>query len=226
MDKNKYISSNNFMQFIKILLFIKKMGYSGTLDPLAEGCLPILTNKYTVLSNVVLKEKKRYVSRMELFKITNTYDSDGLLIKIKKKCDLHIKITNIIKSISNFVGKIYQHTPIYSATKQKGKSLYKFARKNLYVKIKKRKISIFCIKLLNIKNNKIQILTECSSGTYIRSLISDIGYILSFGAFLSILKRDNIGLYRTKDFININQLKLIKKNKKNKMYPNYFIFFK
>ena len=221
LDKPIYSSSNKIVQLLKILLNIKKIGYVGTLDPLARGCLPILLNRYTRYSELIMKANKTYFANMNLFKVTNTYDSDGILLK--KKNISKIKVKKILKLISHFIGNTYQHPPIYSAIKYKGSNLYKYAVLNLQIFIKKKKVNIKSIKLIKYIHEVAEILIKCSSGTYIRSLVSDIGYTLNCGASLSYLKRTKIGLFKLSYFISVPYLKMIKKNERNEMYIKYFV---
>ena len=222
LSKPYQIVSNKVLQYLKIIMNKGKLGYSGTLDPLAIGCLPILFNSHTVFSECFLKQKKIYIAELILFQITNTYDADGNIIK--NGFIYPISIEQILKKISNFIGYIYQSPPLFSSIKYKGDKLYVYAKKNSIAKIKKRCVHIFKVQLISYKSKKIILSITCSSGTYIRSFISDIGYLINCGAFLSQLNRTNIGLHSQSSSVSINQLKTLKKNSVNTSYINYFMY--
>ena len=223
LDKPYYINSNKSIKIIQQYMELKKIGYSGTLDPIATGLLPVLINKATCLSDTIVEKKKSYTVNFSLLKITDTFDSDGSLLKKKEIFNSNFFLKKIIDIGSIFVGKILQTPPVYSSIKYKGKNLYQYARYCLETKIKKRQVKIYSITIIKLKKDNVTLSIICSKGTYIRSLVSDIGYILGHGAYISNLERIKIGLYNKQDIINFNQFKIIQKYNKKK-YIKYFLY--
>ena len=141
IDKSINVTSNKTLQKFKNITNVNKAGYTGTLDPLATGILPIMLNDCTKYSDILLKKNKQYIVIGNLYKITNTYDKDGILLKKMRKKKI-IYLDNIIKNLSFFKGKILQTPSIYSSIKYKGSHLYKYARSNININIKKKKVII------------------------------------------------------------------------------------
>ncbi len=219
-NKPQGITSNNTLQKIRKIFKNKKSGYIGSLDPIASGILLICFGRSTKLFNLIIKEKKTYTVTAILGKTTNTYDAYGYITKINK--NFIIKQKNIEKILYKFKGKITQTTPVYSAVKFKGIPLYKYAIKGIKIK-KKRIITIYDIKLIKYKRNLIKLKIKCSKGTYIRSIIHEIGKKLKCGAFITKLKRIKIGKYYIKNAFNFYDLQ----KKKNilithKKLTNYY----
>ncbi len=211
LNKPKGITSNNILQKIKYITKSYKTGFIGTLDPLATGILLICFGKTTKLSKFIINEKKTYKVTFILGYTTNTYDSYGF---ITKKYKIKTNKYNIYDVINNYKGKIKQKIPTYSACKYKGKPLYKYAIKG--IKIKKYKyIYIYKIKIIKINKNIIKLKIKCSKGTYIRSIIHDIGKILNTGAYIISLKRTKIGKFKIKHSYTIQKIKQNIKNNKN-----------
>ncbi|WDI78934.1 tRNA pseudouridine(55) synthase TruB [Candidatus Purcelliella pentastirinorum] len=218
LDKEYGLSSNNNLQQIKKILKIKKAGYVGTLDPIATGVLPICIGKTTKKTQYLIEQKKKYLVIAKLGESTNTFDKEGIILKTRK---INFSKKKIQKIINNFHGEQIQKSPIYSALKYRGKPLYYYARKNIQVPIKKKKIYIHKIKLIYYKINKIKIKITCSKGTYIRSIINELGEILNCGAHVILLRRLQIGIYTLKNSIKLINIKNIvtsyykRKNNKN-----------
>ncbi len=222
-NKPESITSNNALKKIKKILKVKKTGYIGTLDPIASGLLLISFNKTNKLFNKIIKLKKTYNITAKLGEITNTYDSYGYIIKKTKKINIDKK--KIKKIILKYKGKIKQEIPMYSSCKFKGKPLYKYAIKGIKIK-KKKKIKIYKIKLnkINIKKKIINLTIKCSKGTYIRSIIHNIGKKLKYGAYIIKLKRTKIGKFNiNKSYKFIDIIKNIK-NKNNIIIKHKNIF--
>ncbi len=204
------ITSNNALKKIKKILKEKKIGYIGSLDPISSGLLLIAFGKTNKLFNKIIKKKKTYKITIKLGEKTNTYDAYGYIIKKKNISNKKIK-KNIYKIIKKYKGKILHKIPIYSACKYKGKPLYKYAIKGINIK-KKKYIYIYKIKINKIKKKIIKLKIKCSKGTYIRSIINDIGNKLKCGAYILKLKRTKIGKFKIKDSYNF--IDLLKKKKK------------
>ncbi|WP_367670458.1 tRNA pseudouridine(55) synthase TruB [Sodalis-like secondary symbiont of Drepanosiphum platanoidis] len=217
IDKPSGISSNATLQKIKKIFHAEKAGHAGTLDVLATGMLPIFFGKFTKLSQYVLNSDKTYKVVAKLGKRTNTMDSEGKIINIRP-----VKINFLIlkEKIKYFYGKIYQIPPMFSAIKYNGKELYKYARKGIILPRKKRKIYIYDIKILFWNKKIIELYIHCSKGTYIRTIIDDLGELIGCGAHVIKLKRLSVGNFLKEKMISIKKLKFIYKNKKN--LQNFF----
>ena len=184
------ITSFAVIAILRKKLGIKKIGHGGTLDPFAEGVLPIALGKATRLIDY-LKNEKAYVATIQFGKDTETYDVEGTIVK---EYDTKIDGVNLAEILPSFGGKITQIPPKYSAIKVGGKKLCDLARKGQEIgKIEPRQVQIKAIKLLNFdfSQQQAQIYVECSKGTYIRSLAYDIGQKLNCGAYLTRLVRVN-----------------------------------
>ena len=183
------ITSFKAVSQIKHLCHEKRVGHTGTLDPMATGVLPVFIGRATVLSNFLLEADKRYTAQITLGISTDTADITGNIIE-QKSVDVS---EEQIKSVLNgFVGKQMQVPPMYSAIKKDGVRLYDLARKGIEIERTPREIEIYSIRMIsNIYDNKFHIDVSCSKGTYIRSLCTDIGERLGVPTTLS-------GLCRTK----------------------------
>lgn len=183
---------------------IKKIGHSGTLDPLATGLLVLCTGKFTKKLNEFIGLDKEYIAEITLGATTPTYDLESEPQNFKSYN--HINPSEIEKVLNTFVGNIQQLPPIHSAIKKDGKPLYESARKGIEVEVEPRNVRIYSIKILEITLPKIKIEVHCSSGTYIRSLAFDIGEKLEVGGYLSNLKRTKIGNFSIENAWNMNEL--------------------
>ena len=191
IDKSKGISSNQALTLVKRMLNPKKIGHTGTLDPLATGLLPICLGDATKFSSFLLDENKTYEADLQLGSISSTGDAEGKIEKINSyKIPSIEKINEILKS---FLGESKQKPPMYSALKKDGIPLYKLARQGIEVEREERSILIKLIDLQSIKSDLITIKVCCSKGTYIRTLSEDIGKKLGTGAYLTSLRRVAVG---------------------------------
>ncbi len=215
--KPKGLTSNNILIKIKKIFLPKKIGYIGTLDPIASGILLICFGKSTKLSKYLIEEKKTYKVTIKLGENTNTNDAYGFIINKNK---IKFKKKKLLKIIKHYKGKINQKIPYYSACKYKGKQLYKYAIHGINIK-KKKYIYIYKIKILYIKKKLIKLIIKCSKGTYIRSIINYIGKKLKCGAYILKLKRIKIGKYLLKNAIKFKHLNNNKKNNINKFIINH-----
>lgn len=192
LNKEKGITSNDLVIKLKKKLNIKSIGHSGTLDPFAEGIMILATNGEKKLLSRFLQENKTYSGKIYFGKTTDTLDPTGKVIKEKEIKDLNIDvIEKIIKK--NFLGKIKQTPPIYSAKKIMGKKAYEYARKNKEVLLKDDEREIFFFSIKKENNNIFSFLIEVSSGTYIRKIAYDLGEKLNIPSMLLELKREKIG---------------------------------
>ncbi len=207
INKHKGCTSHDIVYKVK-KMFNEKVGHTGTLDPMATGVLPLLIGKGTQCSKYLINHDKIYNVTLQLGEKTDTADSEGKVIETKEVKEKTLKKENIEKILEKFKGKQEQIPPIYSAIKVNGKKLYEYARKGQEVEIKPRKIEIYNIELLNIKEKQKQIefQVSCSKGTYIRSLCEDIAQRLETVGYMLELKRIQVGNFNIKDAITIEQL--------------------
>lgn len=206
IDKPQGITSNGALQKVKRLFNASKAGHTGALDPLATGVLPICFGEATKFSQYLLDAKKTYVVEATFGEIRETGDAEGALVKA---CELPSFDKNALLTVlSGFQGVIEQVPPIYSALKLNGKKLYEYARAGESVEIKARQVCIYHLDLLDIEaaEKRIHLRVECSKGTYIRSLVEDIGVALGSGAYVSQLRREVSGPYTLEQAVTIEQL--------------------
>ncbi len=195
--KPKGMTSHGAVSFFRKLLNIKRIGHTGTLDPNAEGVLPICIGKATRVSEYLLSADKEYLGELTLGKATDTQDGDGETIKESFKKVSEEEIRTIF---NNYKGDILQVPPMYSALKQNGKKLYELAREGKTVERAARPITIYELEIKNIDNNrKIEFLARCSKGTYIRTLCNDIGEDLGTFGYMSNLLRVSVGPFKIKN---------------------------
>ncbi len=206
INKPKGITSFDVIARLRKILNVKKIGHAGTLDPLAQGVLPIFISKDTRLIQFAAKTKS-YRAYARLGIETNTYDTEGEVVAKKVVSYDEEEIKNILKK---FVGKITQTPPIYSAINVNGKRLYEYARKNQEVEIPKREVEIFRIQITDfIKEKDFPLLIfdiDCSSGVYVRSIIHDIGLELKSGAMMENLTRTMSANLKIEDSIKLEEL--------------------
>ena len=172
---------------------IKKIGHTGTLDPFAEGVLPICIGNSTRLIEY-LSDDKAYLAFVQFGKATDSYDIEGNVIF---QSDKKVAKEDVEQALKKFEGDIEQLPPIYSAIKVNGKKLYEYAREGKSVEIKPRKVTIYKIELKNFDydNQVAQVYVECSKGTYIRSIANDLGQVLGCGGYLTRLIRTKAGKF-------------------------------
>lgn len=215
INKEKGCTSHDIVYKVK-KIFNEKVGHTGTLDPLAEGVLPILIGKGTLCSKYLINHDKKYVVNLALGKKTETADLEGKIIEEKNIPDKSLTQSKIEKVLKSFIGKQQQMPPIYSAIKVNGKKLYEYARKGQNVEIKPREIEIYDIKLMNIDAQKKQIQFEvfCGKGTYIRSLCEDIAEKLETVGYMENLKRIQVGDFKIEESSKIQELEENKEDTK------------
>lgn len=205
LNKKKGITSFKAINELKLNIHANKVGHAGTLDPMAEGLMLVMINSATKFSDKFMKKDKEYYVEMELGYETDTYDSDGQKTKVYEGTIKYDK-DNIIETINSFIGTQYQVPPIYSAIKVNGKKMYEMAREGKDVERKPREIVIKSISNIDFNDNIIMFNVEVSSGTYIRSLIRDIGERLNFGATMTKLVRTKIDDYLLDDAFTIEEI--------------------
>ena len=186
----------------------EKVGHTGTLDPLAQGVLPVLIGKGTLCSKYLVNHNKKYRVELKLGKRTDTLDAEGEVIEEKEVPEElleKLNIENIRKILKKFEGQIEQIPPMYSAIKVKGKKLYEYARKGQNVEIPTRKIMIYSIDLVDILKSENVIVFDvfCGKGTYIRTLCEDIAKSFGTIGFMQNLLRTQVGEFRLEDSISL-----------------------
>ena len=203
VNKPKGITSFDVIRKLKKILKTKKIGHTGTLDPLATGVMLVCVGKATKLASDLEAKDKVYIADFDIGYATDTYDIEG-----KKIAENIIEVSkeNLEQSIKKFIGNIKQVPPMYSAIKIDGNKLYHLARKGIEVERPKRDVTIEYINLLDFKNNKAKIETEVSKGCYIRSLIYDIGQDLGTYGTMTALQRKQVGEYSLKNSYNLEQI--------------------
>lgn len=204
INKPKDITSFGVVAKIKWLLHEKRVGHTGTLDPMATGVLPVFVGRATALSSLLLEADKVYTATFRFGITTDTADITG---KILSEKPVNIKSEDILSALKQFTGNITQVPPMYSAIKKNGVPLYKLARLGETVEVPKREVTINYIEpKSDFKNNEITVQVSCSKGTYIRSLCADIGEYLGCGATLSSLRRDETSGFTLAHCVNLEDL--------------------
>ena len=203
INKPKGITSFDVIRKLKKILKTKKIGHTGTLDPLATGVMLMCVGKVTKLASDLEAKDKVYIADFDIGYATDTYDIEG-----KKIAENIIEISkeNLEQSIKKFIGNIKQVPPMYSAIKIDGNKLYHLARKGIEVERPERDVTIEYINLLDFKDNKAKIETKVSKGCYIRSLIFDIGQDLGTYATMTALERKQVGDYSLKNSYSLEQI--------------------
>lgn len=199
LNKPKNISSFSYIQKIRKEENIKKIGHAGTLDPLAEGMMIVMANGATKFSDYLMKKDKTYLVEMELGYETETLDLEGKKInEYKGEIEINIELLNEV--LNKYKGKIKQIPPMYSAIKKDGIKLYQLARSGEKIELEARDVEIYNIYDVEFNNKKIRFRCDVSSGTYIRSLVRDIGRELGYFATMTELFREKVGKFCKKDF--------------------------
>ena len=203
VNKPKDYTSRDVVNKLTKIFNTKKIGHTGTLDPIATGVLVITIGKYTKLCDLLTSTYKEYIATIKLGIKTDTIDITGNILEEK---EVNIKEEQIIKVLDSFLGKSIQEVPIYSAVKVNGKKLYEYARNNEYVELPKREIDIKNIELISFNNNEIVFKTTVSKGTYIRSLINDICTKLNTIGTMSSLIRTKQGNFNIEESFTIEDI--------------------
>ena len=210
LDKPLHISSNGALQRVKRLFGAKKVGHTGSLDPLATGMLPLCFGEATKLSQYLLESDKWYHVVAKFGEKTLTGDAEGEIIETRPTS--HVTLDLVKEAISNFVGEIEQIPPMYSALKHQGKPLYELARKGIEVERKARPVTIHQLDLISFPSkapDTCTLLVHCTKGTYIRTLVEDIGEALGCGAYVIELRRTAVAPYQDSTMVTLEQLEEI-----------------
>ena len=205
INKEKGISSYKKIREIQKKYNYSKIGHAGTLDPMAEGLVIAMSDNATKLSDMLMKKDKIYQVEMCLYYQTDTLDLEGNIVYIDKEKKIY-KEKEIIDAISSFIGISMQRPPMYSAIKLNGLKMYKLARQNIEVDIPDRQVNIYYINNIKITGDKISFETKVSSGTYIRSLVRDIGLKLGTYATMTKLVRTEIDNFKLPEDVKIMEV--------------------
>ncbi len=211
------MTSQDCLTILKRKLKVKKVGHTGTLDPIATGLMVVLVNEATKLSNFILNADKTYFATMQLFIRTDTDDISGKVLETRPPFTISQESLN---RVFNFYdnSEYEQVVPLYSAVKKDGLKLYQYARQNKPVELPKRLVTIKRLRIISVKEHLIQFQLTCSKGTYVRSLIKDIAQDLKTIATMVTLRRVEQGGFRIQDAVLLDDI-VDEKSIKNKMIP-------
>lgn len=195
INKPKGPTSHDIVYRVRKIANTKKVGHTGTLDPMATGLMVVCIGNATKAADYITNGTKAYIATMQLGLVSDTLDITGDVQKLPHK---DVSEDTIREAFCSFLGEQMQLPPMYSAKKVDGKKLYELARKGQEVERKPNSITIFRLEILSIIDETIQFYVECSKGTYIRSLIDDIGKKLEYGAVMTALQRVKSGQFSLK----------------------------
>lgn len=202
--KEKGFTSHDVVAKLRGILHMKKIGHTGTLDPDAEGVLPVALGKATRLVDMITDKEKTYEAVMRLGVVTDTQDMSGTVLS--QTTELSVTEEELCTVVSSFVGDYMQVPPMYSALKVNGKKLYELAREGKTVERKPRPVHFYEIEILDISFPLVRFRVTCSKGTYIRTLCNDIGEKLGCGGCMEELLRSKVGRYSLEESHTLAQV--------------------
>ncbi|WP_109427583.1 tRNA pseudouridine(55) synthase TruB [Aggregatibacter kilianii] len=203
LDKPQGMSSNDIMQKVKRIFQANKAGHTGALDPLATGMLPICLGEATKFSQFLLDADKRYLVTAKLGERTDTSDAEGQIVETH---EVKVKTPEILTALEQFRGDILQVPTMFSALKHNGKPLYEYARQGITVEREARPITIFELNFIEYNAPYLTLEVHCSKGTYIRTLVDDLGEVLGCGAHVTMLRRTAVADYPTEKMLDWHAL--------------------
>ena len=203
LDKPQGMSSNDIMQKVKRIFQANKAGHTGALDPLATGMLPICLGEATKFSQFLLDADKRYLVTAKLGERTDTSDAEGQIVETR---EVKVKTPEILTALEQFRGDILQVPTMFSALKHNGKPLYEYARQGITVEREARPITIFELNFIEYNAPYLTLEVHCSKGTYIRTLVDDLGEVLGCGAHVTMLRRMAVADYPTEKMLDWHAL--------------------
>ena len=206
LDKPQGMSSNDIMQKVKRIFQANKAGHTGALDPLATGMLPICLGEATKFSQFLLDADKRYLVTAKLGERTDTSDAEGQIVETR---DVKVKTPEILTALEQFRGDILQVPTMFSALKHNGKPLYEYARQGITVEREARPITIFKLNFIEYNAPYLTLEVHCSKGTYIRTLVDDLGELLDCGAHVTMLRRTAVADYPTEKMLDWHALQTL-----------------
>jgi tRNA pseudouridine55 synthase len=205
LDKPVGMTSNGALQEVKRLFRAAKAGHTGSLDPLADGLLPICFGEATKMSAFLLDADKRYRVRVRLGVTTTTADAEGEVVQ--ERAVEGITTESVEAVLDEFRGDIEQLPPMFSAVKHQGKRLYELARQGIEVERKPRTVRIYELSLRGLAGGDLDLEVHCSKGTYVRTLAEDIGERLGCGAHVSALRRTAVGPYGDDEMVTLDDVR-------------------
>ena len=206
LDKPYEMSSNHALQAVKRIYFAQKAGHTGALDPLATGMLPICLGEGTKFSQYLLDTDKTYQVTAKLGIRTTTSDAGGEVVSEK---DVNVSEEQLLQALDTFRGTTKQVPSMYSALKHKGQPLYKYAREGIEVPREARDITVFNLELLRFEHDEVELNIHVSKGTYIRTIVDDLGELLGCGAHVAHLRRSAVGNYPIEKMITLPELEAL-----------------
>ena len=206
LDKPQGMSSNDIMQKVKRIFQANKAGHTGALDPIATGMLPICLGEATKFSQFLLDADKRYLVTAKLGERTDTSDAEGQIVETH---EVKVKTPEILTALEQFRGDILQVPTMFSALKHNGKPLYEYARQGITVEREARPITIFELSFIEYNAPYLTLEVHCSKGTYIRTLVDDLGEALGCGAHVTMLRRTAVADYPTEKMLDWNALQAL-----------------
>ena len=206
IDKPAGITSNDTLQKVKRIYFAEKAGHTGALDPLATGMLPLCFGEATKFSQFLLDSDKRYRVVAKLGERTNTSDSDGEVVETRA---VNVERDQLEACIDSFRGTTDQIPSMYSALKYQGRKLYEYAREGISIPRESRKITVYSVELLRFDNNEVEMELHVSKGTYIRTIVDDLGEKLGCGAHVTYLRRTGVSNFPYERMVTIEQLQAL-----------------
>ena len=206
LDKPQGMSSNDVMQKVKRIFQANKAGHTGALDPLATGMLPICLGEATKFSQFLLDADKRYLVTAKLGERTDTSDAEGQVVETRT---INVKTPEILTALEAFRGDILQVPTMFSALKHNGKPLYEYARAGITVEREARPITIFELNFIEYHAPYLTLEVHCSKGTYIRTLVNDLGEALGCGAHVTMLRRTAVADYPTEKMMSWDDLQAL-----------------
>lgn len=205
LDKDLGVSSNKALQDARFLFLAEKAGHTGSLDPLASGMLPVCFGEATKISAFLLDSDKRYRTTATLGFVSTTGDAEGE--KLNPRAIPALSDAELEAVLARFRGTLQQIPPMYSALKKDGQPLYKLARQGVAVEREARTVTIHSLHLLERTENTVTLDVVCSKGTYIRSLVEDIGEALGCGAYVSLLRRVSVDPFAALPMMTLAELR-------------------
>ena len=206
LDKPQGMSSNDIMQKVKRIFQANKAGHTGALDPLATGMLPICLGEATKFSQFLLDADKRYLVTAKLGERTDTSDAEGQIVETR---EVKVKTPEILTALEQFRGDILQVPSMFSALKHNGKPLYEYSRQGITVEREARPITLFELNFIEYNAPYLTLEVHCSKGTYIRTLVDDLGEALGCGAHVTMLRRTAVADYPTEKMLDWNTLQAL-----------------
>ncbi|NQZ83281.1 MAG: tRNA pseudouridine(55) synthase TruB [Colwellia sp.] len=206
LDKPYEMSSNSALQKVKRIFFAQKAGHTGALDPLATGMLPICLGEGTKFSQFLLDTDKTYQVTAKLGIRTTTSDADGEVVSERP---VDVSDQQLAIALESFRGTTQQIPSMYSALKYQGQPLYKYAREGIEVPRESRDITVFRLDLLRFEGDEVDLDIHVSKGTYIRTIVDDLGELLGCGAHVANLRRSAVGNYPTDKMVTMEQLETL-----------------